>query len=243
VKPWALSALAVATVGCATLAAAQPGAPQAAKRSLQFLSAEDVAPAQILPPPPLDGGDVTRAELAELHAIAKVATGAQWEQAAFDDEHEDGAIFQSAIGPAYDLVALPATAKLLAEVRNEEAVAAGLAKDYFKRTRPWILDGSLKTCSRGDAPQSSYPSGHATMAYAMAGVLARVAPVLAPQVMRRAADYSDERLVCGMHYRSDIVAGQVLGTTVAALMLRDPRVQADVAASRSELEAAHIVAP
>ena len=46
-----------------------------------------------------------------------------------------------------------------------------------------------------------------------------------------------------MHYRSDIVAGQALGAAVGVLMLRDPKVQADVAASRAELVAAHIIAP
>src|SRR5579864_4159296 len=171
---WSSAVRAVVVAGVLAHAAAPAQSQIASPGGFQVLTAADVPPAQVLPPPPTDGGEVTRVELAELRRIAKTTTHAAWKQAAWDDEHEDATIFQSAIGPGYDLAALPTTARLMAEVRREEAAAAGLAKNYFNRTRPWILDASLRTCSRGDAPQSSYPSGHATMAFAMASVLADV---------------------------------------------------------------------
>jgi acid phosphatase (class A) len=78
------------------------------------------------------------------------------------------------------------------------------------------------------------------MAYAMAVVLARAMPDEAQQVMTRARDYAESRLICGMHYRADIVAGQTLGVAVAALLLKDPRFNADLAAAQAELQAAHL---
>ncbi|MBS0408382.1 MAG: phosphatase PAP2 family protein [Proteobacteria bacterium] len=222
--------------GLALLLAA-PG-HAADKPALAFLSEADVEPTHLLPPPPVDGSAQARDELAELRRIAAVTTPAEFEQARWDDEHEDGTIFQSAIAPGFDLARLPATAKLLAEVRNEESVAGKAAKNYFKRNRPWIVDPKLKTCSREDAPQSSYPSGHSTMAFSMAVVLTRALPELSGNIMGRAREYAYHRLVCGMHYRADIVAGQALGTAVAAQMLKDPRFQADLDAAREELKAA-----
>ena len=116
--------------------------------------------------------------------------------------------------------------------------SADAAKSYFKRNRPWIVDPKLKTCSRQDAPQSSYPSGHTTMGFAMAVVLTRAMPELSGNIMGRAREYAYHRLVCGMHYRADIVAGQTLGVAVAAQLLKDPRFLADLDAAREELKAA-----
>ncbi|HLI67515.1 MAG TPA: phosphatase PAP2 family protein [Caulobacteraceae bacterium] len=211
--------------------------------ALAFLTPADIDPARLLPPPPADGSPEAVAEVAELHRIGEATTPDGWTQAMWDNDHEDGTIFQTAIAPGFDLAALPATAHLLAEVRHEEAIAASRAKDYFKRTRPWIVDDSLKTCSRDEKPQTSYPSGHATMAYTMAVVLAQALPDEAQQIMTRARDYSENRLVCGMHYRADIVGGQALGTAVASDLLRDPRFQHDLAAAEQELRAAHLIAP
>ena len=212
------------------------------KPHLAFLSADELQPAMILPSPPVAGSPEAAREIEELHQIANQTTAERWDQAQWDNDNEDGTIFQSAIAPSFDLARLPATAKLLAEVRNEEAVAGGMAKSYFKRDRPWVLDPALKTCSREDAPQTSYPSGHATMAYAMAVVLGRAMPAIAPQLLRRARDYSESRLICAAHFRSDIVAGQELGATVAVLLLRDSRFQADLQAAEMELRAAHLIA-
>ena len=225
----------------AVLLTAGPGlaADQPAPK-LAFLTPADIEASHILPPPPVDGSPAAAEELAELHRIAAATTPERWAQAQWDNDNEDGTVFQSAIAPGYDLKALPATAKLLAEVRNEEAIAASAAKTYFKRNRPWIVDGTLKTCSRDEKPQTSYPSGHSTMAFAMGVVLSKAMPELAPQIMGRAQDYAESRLVCGMHYRADIVGGETLGTAVAVQLLKDPKFQEDLEAAKAELKAAHL---
>ena len=145
-----------------------------------------------------------------------------------------------AMGAGFDLKALPATAKLMAEVRAEEKAAADAAKNRFQRKRPWLIDNSLASCSREDEPLSSYPSGHATMGYSMAVVLADIAPSHAPALLARAKTYAESRLVCGMHFRADIVGGQVLGTAVALELLRNPAFKADRDAAAAELAAAKL---
>jgi acid phosphatase (class A) len=221
-------------VALALAADAQP------KHELQFVAPADVQPELLLAPPPADGTPVAAAELAEVRAISRGARPAAWDRAKWDNDHEDATMFRSVFGPGYDLKALPATARLMGEVRGDEAVAASMAKSHFKRRRPWVLYPALRTCARDDPPQSSYPSGHATMGFAMAVVLAHAAPSLAPKLLARAREYGRERLVCGAHFRSDIVAGETLGTAVAVMMLRKPEIQADVAAAGAELRAAHL---
>ena len=78
------------------------------------------------------------------------------------------------------------------------------------------------------------------MAYSMGVVLASLLPEKAPAIMARAADFAENRLVCGMHRRRDIQSGQVLGTVVARLLLRNPqfRTEYDAPAASLELRAA-----
>jgi acid phosphatase (class A) len=205
-----------------------------------LLSPSDYDPKSLLPAPPSEGSEAAKAELAELDHIQSRRSAADFARADQDFRTRDGSIFASAIGPGFVLAKLPVTARLLENVQKEEDAAASVAKDYFRRTRPWIVDPGLNSCSKDDAPQSAYPSGHSTMAYAMAVVLASLLPEKAPAIMARAADYAENRLVCGMHRRRDIQSGQVLGTVVAKLLLHSPRFRAEWDAARRELQGAAI---
>ena len=208
-----------------------------------FLSASSTNPALLLPPPPADGSPAAKAEMAELHRIEKNRTADDLASAKSDDRTEDVTAFAAVMGPGFDLKVLPKTAKLFADVREEEKVAAKLAKDFFKRTRPYVADPSLKSCAnKSDAPKTSYPSGHATMGYSMAVVLAALAPEKAQTILARASEYAENRLVCGVHYRRDIVAGEALGTAVGVELMASPGFMAEFVAARDELRAAHLVA-
>src|SRR5436190_12411616 len=193
--------------GFATAAVGQRAPTPKPKPVAAFLSADDLDASRFVPPPPAEGSRIARAEIVELHAIEAGRSRAALARARADDVTKDASIFAAAMGPGFDLKALPATAKLMSEVRNEEKVAADQAKAHFARKRPWIVDPSFKSCSKDDEPLSSYPSGHATMGFSMAVVLADLAPERAPALLARAADYANSRLVCGMHFRADIVAG------------------------------------
>jgi acid phosphatase (class A) len=206
-----------------------------------FASASLDNPAMLLPPPPPDGSPEAKVEMDELHRLEKARSAAEYAHAKQDGETENVTAFADVMGPGFELKQLPKTAALFADLRNEEKHAATLAKNHFRRNRPWIIDPSLKTCERGDKPQSSYPSGHATMGYSFAVVLAALAPEKAQAILARASDYAESRLVCAMHYRRDIVAGQALGTAVAVEVMTLPAFKAEFDAARDELRAAHVV--
>src|ERR1700761_967526 len=161
-----------------------------------FLSPSDYDPKSLLPAPPPEDSAAAKAELAELDRIQSQRTEEEFARADHDFRTRDGSIFADAIGPAFVLGKLPVTARLLENVQKDEDAAATVAKDYFRRTRPWIVDPGLNSCSKDDAPQSSYPSGHSTMGYAMAVVLASLVPETAPAILARAADYAENRLGC-----------------------------------------------
>jgi acid phosphatase (class A) len=66
-------------------------------------------------------------------------------------------------------------------------------------------------------------------------------PGKAQAVLARASDYAESRLVCGVHYRADIEAGQVLGNVLVARLMTKPAFKAEVDAAAAELQAAHLV--
>jgi acid phosphatase (class A) len=206
-----------------------------------FLAPSDYVPERLLPPPPPEGSPLAKAELKELDAIQSQRTPAEFARANDDFRTRNGTIFAQAIGPGFILARLPATAKMLSDVQRQEDTANEVAKEYFKRPRPWLVDPGLKSCSKQDPPQSAYPSGHSTMAYAMAVVLTALIPARATAIMSRAANYAQNRLVCGMHRRSDIQAGQVLGTVVGELLLRSPSFRPEYDAAKAELTRTHVI--
>lgn len=205
-----------------------------------MLNGHNLDPALVLPPPPADGGPVAREELEQLHRIEASRTPDEVTRARTDDAVKDVSIFRSAMGPAFDLARLPATAELFTIVRAEEKAAADRAKAYFQRPRPWIVDAGLKPCSEDDDPRSSYPSGHTTIGYAMGAVLARLAPSRAPAIMARAAAYARARLVCEVHFPSDVAAGQAYGMLVAERLMEQPAFRARYRAAAAELRRAGI---
>jgi acid phosphatase (class A) len=229
-------------VGSMVLGLAAPAQAQdAAKpKAAHLLSATEIEASRLLPPPPAQGSAMAKAETAELHAIEAARTPDALARAKSDDATKNASIFAEAMGPGFDLKALPATAKLMSQVRREEKAAADTAKDAFHRQRPWIVDPSFKSCSRDDEPLSSYPSGHTTMGYSMAVVLAALAPEKAQALLARAADYGNNRLVCGMHFRADVVAGQALGTAVGVELLHNAAFRVDMDAAAAELRAANL---
>jgi acid phosphatase (class A) len=207
-----------------------------------FLTPEQYDPARLLPPPPADGTAATKAELAELHRIQATRTDTQYARAKRDGKTEDATIFAEVV-PGFDLAKLTATAKLFADVRAEEKEAVTVAKAFFARTRPYVADQSLHGCENNvKAPKTSYPSGHATMGYSMAVILAALVPEKSQAVLARAAEYAENRLVCGVHYRGDIAAGEALGATVAIELMNNPAFKAEFEAARTELRGAQMAA-
>jgi acid phosphatase (class A) len=200
-------------------------------------------PTHFLPPPPAVGSARALEELAEVKRYQAEATPEQLAQAAADDGSENGTIFAAAIGPGWDLTKLPATAKVLDEITGSEGPFSDIAKKEFHRDRPWVVDASIQTCvpHKPSQDHASYPSGHATVAYGMGEVLANLMPDHAQAILARSAQFSENRLVCGFHFRSDIVAGQQFGTIMALRLMQNPQFAADMDAARAELRAAHLV--
>ena len=68
-----------------------------------------------------------------------------------------------------------------------------------------------------DSP--SYPSGHTTYGYTESLVLALLVPDRYPEMMVRAAEYGNDRVIIGAHYAMDVLGGRTLATYDLAHLL------------------------
>jgi acid phosphatase (class A) len=237
--------LAAIAFGQSPTAAARP------RKALKYLTPDEIDPSRLLQPPPADGSDAQKKEMSEVKHLIEARTPDRLTQAIWDAEHEDATPFTAAIGAGFDLQKLPATASLLEAVRNDQAIAASTAKDYFKRKFPvtaempssyreWSCDKEDRTPA--SRPLRGYPSGHGTLGYSLGVVLAALIPERGQAILARSADYAYSREVCGDHYHSDLEASRALGTAVGVMLLHNAALKPQLEAARAELRAAHLTA-
>jgi acid phosphatase (class A) len=225
---------------------AQPAAPAALPMApnhiLKYLSPEDLDPTTLLPPPPADGSDQQKAEVAEVLRMQEAASKERLDQAVWDDRHESSELWIPTLGPiGFDLTKLPATAAMLDAVLHERDAAADVVKVYYGRKRPWTFNQDIQVCEAAGKKGSqvrAYPSGHGTLSYAQGVVLARLMPSKGQTIMARAEDFAESRMICGVHSRSDIRASAVLGTTIGTLLLHNAEFKPLLDSARAELAAA-----
>lgn len=90
----------------------------------------------------------------------------------------------------------------------------------------------------GLCKSGSFPSGHTTTAYQAGITLATMLPELAPEIMARASENGNDRLVLGVHSPLDIMGGRISGHAALAALWSDAAFRADTfAPAISELRA------
>jgi membrane-associated phospholipid phosphatase len=78
--------------------------------------------------------------------------------------------------------------------------------------------GTVGICTGG-----SFPSGHTTTAYQAGITLATLLPELAPEILARASEAGNDRIVLGVHYPLDIIGGRIDGEVALAARWSDAK--------------------
>lgn len=82
--------------------------------------------------------------------------------------------------------------------------------------------------STGICTGGAFPSGHTTTAYQAGITLATLLPSLAPEILTRASEAGNDRIVLGVHYPLDIMGGRISGEAALAARWSDAKYRTEV---------------
>ena len=227
-----------------TLALALSGAAVAADRLEPGYLAKGAGPdtSRIVQAPPGEDSAAQRWDWDVFLATRKLQNQIRWDQARADVDTSMTALlkdFSCAVGARLDETSAPMTLQLLTRARSDAAVGSSRAKAEYRRERPFV--GNFQPiCVDRDAELASspsFPSGHATLGWALGLILAELAPDRATEILARGRAYGESRVVCGVHFVSDIEAGRLTGASVVAAEHGQTAFREDLAKAREELKA------
>jgi undecaprenyl-diphosphatase len=98
-------------------------------------------------------------------------------------------------------------------------VVAAVAGRLVDRPRPFVAHPHVIHAYLAHAPDPGFPSDHATAAFAIAAVLLLVLGVRTLPVLVAAAALAVSRVLVGIHYPADVLAGALLGTAAAVVVV------------------------
>lgn len=236
----------LALAGCSSTPHTTAGsAHEGEARAIGYLAADAVPDSlALVPPPPAPGSPgFALDEAVSKQALALRGT-ARFAQATRDADLSFPAgagHFACALGVPIDRQHTPRLYTLLERSRIDASAATRAAKNHYRRPRPFMLNAQ-PTCTpqdeRGLRDNGSYPSGHTAIGWAWALILSEVDPAHADAIQARGRNYGESRLVCNVHWQSDILEGRFMGAATVARLHDDAGFRDDLAAARKELAAA-----
>lgn len=183
---------------------------------------------ELLPGPP-DAGSIAflydRARYDWGKSMRKTPRGEQ----AFQDARVGGdgvpRAFSEAFGIDITQDGTPEIYTLVVGMREDAGdLATRDAKNYYNRTRPYAYYEE-DTCNPEQQAElstnGSYPSGHTSIGWATALVLAEINPDRQDEILDRGFEMGESRVICGYHFQSDVDAGRLTAAGAVARLHAD----------------------
>lgn len=183
-------------------------AENAAGPAARFVEVAAIDVAKILPPPPAEG---SLAALADIEAVLQAQAWRTPEQVAWARRVERDSVFFNAevLGDWFAAEAVPLAAAFFKDLGDDLRALDAAAKRPFLRPRPPRADTRVQPCV-AVGTSTGYPSGSAIQAFVWAELLAEAFPEKREALTARAHRAAWGRLLGGVHYPSDLVAGRLL---------------------------------
>jgi acid phosphatase (class A) len=217
-----------------------------APRAMGYLPAGATpSSAQLVPPPPAPGSaamardeDVSRTALA-IHGTPRWDLATKDAVLAFPQIAET---FSCALNAPISEEKTPRLMQLLRKTLVDAGRSTSEAKRKYQRVRPFMANNKPMCTPDRDAvlrADGSYPSGHSAIGWAFGLVLSEVAPEQANAILARGRAFGQSRIVCNVHWQSDVLEGQMVASAVVARMHAEPAFRNDIEAARAEVAALH----
>jgi acid phosphatase (class A) len=231
--------------GCAGFEQQRPSAAESAVQAgflPGYLQTEELPGSlALLPPPPPDGSLAQALDTAVNRKSLALRSTPRWALAAEDADlmfPEAADSFACAVGIPVTEQDTPRLCRLLHRVLTDAGHSTSGAKRYYQRKRPFMVNNEPTCTPEWEAPMrknGAYPSGHTALGWAWALILSELAPDRADAILARGRAYGESRIVCNVHWHSDVVEGRFMGAAVVARLHADPDFRADLEAAGAEV--------
>jgi len=190
----------------------------AAAHAGRFLPDDAVDAQTLIGPPPAVGSPVFEQQMAVVLWLQRTRTPAQ---VTFVREELDLERFAPLI--AKELVAVDGIAlkQVLDGAIDEVRTDYDRLKEVYDLPRPFVVNDAVEPAVEPRAV-ASYPSGHAIRAVVYARLLAEIFHDHRAELMALALQVGYGRVIAGVHYPLDVLAGQKLGNAYADVIVTQP---------------------
>lgn len=195
----------------------------------------------LLPPPPEPGSILFLNDQAMYEKGRLLRNTERGKQAVEDANLAAGGIanaFSTAFGYPINAKDAPEIYKLLTNMIEDAGdLATRSAKVKYMRIRPFAFY-NVPTCNTKEqdklSTNGSYPSGHTSIGWASALVLAEINPARQDTIFKRGYELGQSRVICGYHWQSDIDAARVVAAATVATLHSNAEFQKQLQKAKDE---------
>ncbi|MCP3879851.1 MAG: phosphatase PAP2 family protein [Sulfitobacter sp.] len=184
---------------------------------------------KIVPPPPDEGSTALALDEAVSRKGLTLRGTPRWDLAAADAElmfPEAAGTFACALGISIKETDTPYLYMLLRRTLTDAGLSTYAAKKHYQRRRPFMVN-QAPICTPDEEEllrkDGSYPSGHTAIGWAWALILTEIAPDRADAILARGRAFGESRVVCNVHWHSDVVEGRFMGAAAVARLHADEK--------------------
>ena len=222
--------------GPAAVAEISPGILQG------YLASESLPDSLALVPPPPAGDSATfaRDEEVSRESLALRDTP-RWDQAVKDADLAFPAAadaFTQALGFKVTEAGTPHLYMVLRRTLADVGLSTYAAKNHYTRARPFTRNNE-PICTPDDEEglrkDGSYPSGHTAIGWAWALILCEVVPEKTDAILARGREFGQSRVVCNVHWQSDVDEGRIMGAATVARLHADEGFRRELEEAKREV--------
>ncbi|HWQ93151.1 MAG TPA: phosphatase PAP2 family protein, partial [Clostridia bacterium] len=201
----------------------------------RFLPKDCTALLELVPAPPAEDSPAGRADLETVLQVQADRTPQQVERAKRAAAQSVTSFARPVLGEWFRSSDFPKTVALFEEIGKESrTIIDDQVKKRWNRTRPYHANPAVEPVV-GRPGNTSYPSGHSAAAALWGTLMAAAFPDKEAEFKAQIREAAWCRVLGGVHYPSDAVAGQMLGEAIAKAMLKEPEMQKALQTIREEV--------